>query len=51
MVTIGSMVWLSATTLGLPGAFALGIFAGILELLPIPGPTTAIILAIIVALT
>jgi predicted PurR-regulated permease PerM len=51
MVSIGAMVWLGNTILGLPGAFALGIFSGIMELLPNVGPTLAIIPAIIVALT
>jgi predicted PurR-regulated permease PerM len=51
MVLVGAMVWLGATILGLPGAFALGILSGILELLPNLGPLLAIIPAIIVALT
>ena len=37
--------------LGLPGALALGILAGILELLPNLGPILAVIPAIIIALT
>ncbi len=51
MVLIGVIVWLGDTILGLPGAFALGIISGILELLPNLGPVLAIIPAIIVALT
>ena len=51
MVFIGVMVWLGDLILGLPGAFALGILSGLLELLPNLGPTLAIIPAIIVALT
>ena len=51
MVFIGVFVWLGATILGLPGALALGILSGILELLPNLGPILAIIPAIIIALT
>jgi predicted PurR-regulated permease PerM len=51
MIVVGAMVWLGATILGLPGAFALGILSGILELVPTLGPLLAIIPAIILALT
>lgn len=51
MLIIGVIVWLGATILGLPGAFALGILSGFLELLPTIGPILAIIPAIILALT
>jgi predicted PurR-regulated permease PerM len=50
MVIIGSMVWLGLTILGLPGAFALGIIAGLLEIIPNLGPFLAVIPAVIVAL-
>jgi predicted PurR-regulated permease PerM len=51
MVFIGVFVWIGATILGLPGALALGILSGILELLPNVGPILAAIPAIIIALT
>ena len=50
MVIIGSMVWLGLSILGLPGAFALGIIAGLLEIIPNLGPFLAAIPAVIVAL-
>jgi predicted PurR-regulated permease PerM len=50
MVIIGSVVWLGLTILGVPGAFALGIIAGLLEIIPNLGPLLAAIPAVIVAL-
>ncbi|MFC2055664.1 AI-2E family transporter [Chloroflexota bacterium] len=50
MVIIGTVVWLGLTILGLPGAFALGIIAGLLEIIPNLGPFLAAIPAVIVAL-
>jgi predicted PurR-regulated permease PerM len=50
MVLIGTVVWLGGTLIGLPGAFALGVIAGILEILPNLGPVLATIPAVIVAL-
>ncbi|MFN2175346.1 MAG: AI-2E family transporter, partial [Anaerolineales bacterium] len=50
MVVIGILVWLGLTILGLPGAFALGIIAGLLEIIPNLGPLLAAIPAVIVAL-
>ncbi|MDX1436641.1 MAG: AI-2E family transporter [Anaerolineales bacterium] len=50
MVLIGMVVWLGGTLLGLPGAFALGVIAGLLEILPNLGPVLATIPAVIVAL-
>jgi hypothetical protein len=50
MVIIGMMVWLGLAILGLPGAFALGIIAGLLEIIPNLGPLLAAIPAVIVAL-
>jgi predicted PurR-regulated permease PerM len=51
MVFVGVLIWLGATILGLPGALALGIFSGLMELLPSLGSTLAIIPAILIALT
>lgn len=50
MVLIGFVVWLGLTLLGLPGAFALGVIAGVLEIIPNLGPFLAAIPAVIVAL-
>ncbi len=51
MLFVVVLVWLGATILGLPGALALGIVAGILELLPNLGPFLAVIPAAVIALT
>jgi predicted PurR-regulated permease PerM len=50
MIIVGTSVWLGLTILGLPGAFALGIIAGVLEIIPNIGPILAAIPALIVAL-
>jgi predicted PurR-regulated permease PerM len=50
MVFIGTFVWLGGTALGLPGAFPLGIIAGLLEIIPSLGPFLAAIPGVIVAL-
>lgn len=50
MVLIGFVVWLGLTLLGLPGAFALGVIAGVLEIIPNLGPFLAAVPAVIVAL-
>jgi len=50
MIIVGTSVWLGLTILGLPGAFALGIIAGLLEIIPNLGPILAAIPALIVAL-
>lgn len=50
MIFIGFVVWLGLTILGLPGAFALGVIAGVLEIIPNLGPFLSAIPAVIVAL-
>lgn len=50
MIFIGTAVWLGGTVLGLPGAFALGVIAGLLEIIPNIGPVLAAIPAVLVAL-
>lgn len=50
MIIIGLVTWVGNTVIGLPGAFALGVIAGVLELIPSLGPFLAAIPAIIVAL-
>jgi predicted PurR-regulated permease PerM len=50
MLIIGFIVWIGGTIIGLPGAFALGVIAGLLEIIPNLGPILATIPAIFVAL-
>jgi predicted PurR-regulated permease PerM len=50
MLIIGFFVWIGGTAIGLPGAFALGVIAGLLEIIPNLGPILATIPAIFVAL-
>jgi predicted PurR-regulated permease PerM len=50
MFLIGLIIWLGNTVLGLPGAFALGILSGLLEIIPNLGPFLALIPAVTVAL-
>jgi predicted PurR-regulated permease PerM len=50
MVVIGTVVTLGGLALGLPGAVALGLLAGVLEVLPNIGPILATVPAVIVAL-
>lgn len=50
MIIIGVVVWLGLATLGIPGAFSLGIISGLLEIIPNLGPVLAAIPGIIVAL-
>ena len=49
-LTVGSVVFVATTILGLPGALILGILAGILEVVPNLGPVLALIPAVIIAL-
>ncbi len=50
MITIGLVTWLGNMALGLPGAFALGFIAGVLEIVPNLGPFMAAVPAVVVAL-
>lgn len=47
---IGVMTWLATTAIGLPYSIALGIVAGVLEIIPSFGPFLAAIPAVIIAL-
>jgi len=47
---LATITWLGATAIGLPGAFILGLTAGVLALIPSLGPILALIPAVIVAL-
>lgn len=49
-VVIGVMTWIVGTIIGLPGAFALAVIAGAMEILPNIGPVLAAIPALLVAL-
>ena len=49
MLIVGVMSWLGGIAVGLPGAFTLGLIAGILDLIPSLGPTLAAILAVVIA--
>lgn len=50
MIIIGTTVWLGLTIMGVHGAFALGIIAGLLEIVPTLGPILSAIPAVLVAL-
>ncbi len=50
MIMIGVITWIGGTAIGLPGAFALAVIAGVLELIPNLGPFLAAIPAVVVAL-
>lgn len=47
---MGGLVWLGLTILGVPGALALGVLTGVLEVIPTLGPVLATIPAVILAL-
>ena len=49
-VVVGTAVWLGLTILGVPGAFVLGIFAAVLEIVPNLGPLLAAIPGVLLAL-
>ncbi|NOZ72128.1 MAG: AI-2E family transporter [Chloroflexi bacterium] len=49
-MVVGISVWLGLRFIGLPGALALGMIAGILEILPNIGPILSLIPAIFIAL-
>jgi predicted PurR-regulated permease PerM len=50
MLIIGVVTWIVGTVIGLPGAFALAVIAGVMELIPNLGPFLAAVPAVIVAL-
>lgn len=47
---MGGLVWVGLTVLGVPGALALGVLTGVLEVIPTLGPVLATIPAVILAL-
>ncbi len=50
MLIIGLISWLGSAIVGLPGAFVLGLLAGLLDIIPSLGPTLAAVVAVSVAL-
>lgn len=50
MIIIGVVTWIGNMAIGLPGAFALAVIAGLMELIPNLGPFLAAVPAVIVAL-
>ncbi|MEM7032125.1 MAG: AI-2E family transporter, partial [Chloroflexota bacterium] len=51
MLIVGVMSWLGVLAVGLPGAFVIGLTAGILDIIPSLGPTLAAVIAVAVAFT
>ena len=49
MLIVGILSWLGGVAVGLPGAFIIGIIAGVLDLIPSLGPTLAAVIAVAVA--
>lgn len=49
MLLVGILTGLGSTAIGLPGAVALGLLAGALDLIPSLGPTAAMVVAAVVA--
>jgi predicted PurR-regulated permease PerM len=47
-LAVGVMVWLAASVIGLPYAVALGVLAGLLEILPTLGPILAAVPAVLI---
>ncbi len=50
MLFVGVLSWLGASIVGMPGAFVIGLIAGILDIIPSLGPTLAAVIAALVAL-
>jgi predicted PurR-regulated permease PerM len=50
MALIALMTWLGTVAVGLPGGLALGILAGVLDVIPSLGPTVAAVPAVLVAI-
>lgn len=51
MVAVGVLTWAGLAMLSVPSAFALGLFAGMAEFVPILGPVAAAVPALIIALS
>jgi predicted PurR-regulated permease PerM len=51
MVLVGTVIGVGLTLLGVPSALALGLFAGLIEFVPIVGPIAGAVPAIVIALS
>lgn len=51
MVIIGLLYWAALTLIGVPGALALALFAGLIEFVPYVGPTVGAVPALLMAST
>ncbi len=51
MAIIGALYWLALTLIGVPGALALGLFAGLVEFVPYVGPVVGAVPALLIAST
>ena len=49
MLVVGVLTGLGSAAVGLPGAVALGLLAGTLDLVPSLGPTVALVIAVVIA--
>lgn len=51
MIFVGVVTWLGLEVVGLPGAGALGLLTGLLDIIPTLGPTLAMVGAVLIALS
>jgi predicted PurR-regulated permease PerM len=51
MFLVGLLTWIALEAIGLPGAGALGLLTGLLDIIPTLGPTLAMLVAALVALS
>lgn len=51
MIFVGIITWLGLEVVGLPGAGALGLLTGLLDIIPTLGPTLAMVGAVLIALS
>jgi predicted PurR-regulated permease PerM len=51
MFLVGVLTWIALEAIGLPGAGALGLLTGLLDIIPTLGPTLAMLVAALVALS
>ena len=50
MLIVGVLSWLGAMAVGMPAALIIGVFAGVLDIIPSLGPTLAALIAVTIAL-
>jgi predicted PurR-regulated permease PerM len=51
MFVVGLLTWIAVAAIGLPGAGAIGLLTGLLEIIPTLGPALALVGAVLVALS